>query len=151
MTIHAACGQINPAPIPQGVTITACDVFPMPTVIKSGTVSHDDFAAAYAGAGFFALAWLADAVEMLGGLLKTSGADPNEFLSMAAASALLHHGPNWLSRERNGQRTWQLLGLNPRRSGRNLLFKRSEIIEHLEQQAIRRRGRPRSVRANVEQ
>lgn len=71
------------------------------------------------------------------------------YVSMTAAAQILHHSREWLSRTENGQPKWQRLGLNPRRSGRNLLFKESDLYAHLEQQAVRRRGRPRQITANV--
>lgn len=163
---------------PHTATVPKFDIDGFTPITRSATdriTVHSNPATALAALGSSARAEHVDKSSALGGLLNAAGrqaftltlengrlvqltattasaiaaGDPDEFISMATASALLHHGPTWLSRTRDGQKIWEWLGLNPRRSGRNLLFKRGEIIAHLEQQAVRRRGRPRRVTANV--
>jgi hypothetical protein len=73
------------------------------------------------------------------------GKDESPYISMNQAEKILHHAPGWLSRRKDGRPMWEFLGLNPRRSGRNLLFKRADLYAHLENQVARKRGRPRTA------
>jgi hypothetical protein len=77
------------------------------------------------------------------GVIREAAGD--DYLTMSEASALLHHGRYWLSRTKLGKPMWVHLGLNPRRSGRRILFRRDEIRNHLEGHAVRRPGRPPKV------
>lgn len=72
-----------------------------------------------------------------------------EWVTMAEAAAIFRHAKGWLSRQHNGTPVWQHLGLRPRRSGRRLLFSKQELMEHLDTQVVRRRGRPKSALAHV--
>lgn len=71
------------------------------------------------------------------------------YVSMAEAARLLDHSERWLSRRSNGTKMWKHLGLEPRQAGRNLLFKKADVIEYLESNAVRRRGRPKNLTAEI--
>jgi hypothetical protein len=65
------------------------------------------------------------------------------WISLRTAARRLGHGYYWLSR----QRTWQRLGLRPRKVGRIVLFRESDIAAVIERQRPLGRGpgRPRKV------
>lgn len=80
--------------------------------------------------------------------IEKAGGDGG-YVSMAEAAQLLGHGKHWLSRKTRGMKTWEHLGLKPRQSGRNLMFKKADVIENLESRAIKRRGRPKSMTGDI--
>lgn len=67
----------------------------------------------------------------------------DDYVSMAKAAAILRHAASWLSRRQNGEPLWKHLGLIPRRIGRRLLFRKSDLYKLMDSRALRRRGRPR--------
>lgn len=92
-------------------------------------------------------------IEKAGNFAAKGGGSDSGYVSMAEAAKLLGHGSRWLSRQSEGVKMWQHLGLVPRQSGRNLMFRKADVIENLEGRAIKRRGRPKSmtgeIKANV--
>lgn len=69
----------------------------------------------------------------------------DDYVSMAKAAAILRHAASWLSRRQDREPRWKRLGLIPRRIGRRLLFRKSDIYKLMDSQALRRRGRPQRV------
>lgn len=88
-------------------------------------------------------------IERAGNFAVSGGGGDGGYVSMAEAALLLGHGKHWLSRKTRGMKTWEHLGLKPRQSGRNLLFKKADVIENLESRAIKRRGRPKSMTGEI--
>lgn len=88
----------------------------------------------------------------MGSASKPAAADLNDgYVSKARAEMILRHGRGYLSRKekKDGPPMWKELGLKPRRSGNKLLFRKADLYAHLERPVARKRGRPRSVTANV--
>lgn len=82
-------------------------------------------------------------IDRLTALVTPFQQGESEYLTLSETAAIMRHSRYWLSRRVAGNPMWQRLGLTPRKSGRNLLFKKAEVYQAIERLALRHRGRPR--------